>query len=88
VIEPGKKLMEILPSNAQLVVNGNFSPQDIGHIHIGQPVKIKVSSYDFSRYGAVEGTLEFISATTFVGENNQTYYQVRVALSQQYVGKN
>lgn len=88
VIEPGKILMEILPSDIQLIVDGNIAPRDIGHVRIGQPVQVKVSSYDFSRYGAVEGTLEFISATTFLDESNQPYYQARVALSQQYVGEN
>lgn len=88
VIEPGKTLMEILPSNSQLVVDGNISPRDIGHVHVGQMVQIKLSSYDFSRYGTIEGTLEFISATTFLDENGEAYYQARVVLSQQYVGKN
>ncbi|ODS23646.1 hypothetical protein AB835_07970 [Candidatus Endobugula sertula] len=87
VIKPGEKLMEILPSNTQLVVDGKLSPQDVGHVHIGQPVQIKLSSYDFSRYGTIEGVLDFISATTFIDDKNQAYYQVRIVLSKQYIGK-
>jgi len=88
IIEPGKTLMEIVPIDKNLVIEARISPKDIGHIQIGQTVRAKVSSYDFSRYGAVIGKLEFISATTFTDQNNKHYYSARIKLSKNYVGNN
>jgi len=88
IIEPGKTLMEIVPLDKNLVIEARLSPKDIGHIQIGQTVRAKVSSYDFSRYGAVLGKLEFISATTFTDQNNKHYYSGRIKLSKNYVGNN
>lgn len=86
VVEPGRTLMEIVPVDKTLVVEARILPSDIGHVKVGQVVRIKVRSFDFSRYGAVDGTLEFLTATTFLDDQNNPYYRGRVALSQNYVG--
>lgn len=86
VINPGQVLMEIVPMDEDLEVQVNISPKDIGHLKPGQPVQVKFSSFDFSRYGSLEGRLEQISASTFSGENGERYYRGRVILSKNYVG--
>ena len=63
-----------------------ISPQDIGHLKVGQAVQVKFSTYDFSRYGFVKGTLDQISATTFQGDKGERFYQGRILLDQNYVG--
>lgn len=88
VIQSGQTLMEIVPLNKNLEVSVKISPQDIGHLEIGQTVQVKFSSFDFSRYGSVQGKLDHISATTFSGENGGRYYQGRVLLDQDFVGVN
>ncbi len=88
IIGPGSTLMEIVPLNSQLVVDARISPKDIGHIKVGQPIRVKVSSFDFSRYGTINGSLDFVSATTFLNEANQPYYRARIGLDQQYLGVN
>lgn len=88
VIQPGQTVMEIVPVDEQLEVTVKISPQDIGHLEIGQPVQVKFSTFDFSRYGSVRGTLDYISATTFSGEKGERYYQGRVLLERNYVGAN
>lgn len=88
VVEPGKALMEIVPLSAKLVIEAQVSPKDVGHIKVGQPIRVKVSSYDFSRYGTVAGTLDYVSATTFLNERAEPFYKVRIGLSKNYVGNN
>ncbi len=88
VIQPGETMMEIVPLAKQLEVSVKISPQDVGHVHIGQSVQVKLSSYDFSRYGFITGTLEQISASTFTGDAGERYYQGRILLDQHYVGDN
>lgn len=86
VIQPGQILTEIVPLDEKLVVQVKIPPQHIGHIKPGQSVQIKFSSFDFSRYGFVRGTLKQISATTFSGENGERYYEGRIDLEKNHVG--
>ena len=86
VVQPGQTLMEIVPLDKKLEVMVKISPQHIGHLKPGQNVQVKFSTFDFSRYGSIAGTLEKISATTFTGENGERYYQGTIALSRNYVG--
>lgn len=86
VIAPGSKLMEIVPSEGELYAEVKVSPSDIGHVRIGHPVIIKVTSYDFSRYGSIKGEITGLSATTFVTEKGQSFYKGIISLEKNYVG--
>ncbi len=86
VVHPGASLMEIVPLGKSLVVEARILPQDIGYVRLGQDVRVRIGSYNFARYGAIDGYLEFISATTFLDERGQAYYRGRIALVQDYVG--
>ncbi|HRQ59925.1 MAG TPA: HlyD family type I secretion periplasmic adaptor subunit [Alphaproteobacteria bacterium] len=86
VVAPGQTLMEIVPLDEELEVQVNIAPKDIGHMKVGQDVQLQFSSFDFSRYGSLPGTLNQISASTFQGENGERYYRGRVTLSKNHVG--
>ena len=88
VIQPGALIAELLPQEAPLMVDARISPRDIGFVTEGQSVNIKVQAFDFSRFGTVSGTVERISAGSFLDEQRQPYYRARVALSQPHVGRN
>ena len=88
VIQPGQNLMEVIPLDKELIVAVKISPKDIGHLKVGQAVQVKFSSFDFSRYGSIRGTLNHISATTFSSNNDERYYQGRIILDKNYVGGN
>ena len=87
IVQPGKILMEIIPTDQPLIVSIKIPPRYIGHLRTGQDVQVKCSSFDFSRYGSVKGTLDFISAATFSAENGERYFQGRVKLARNYVGE-
>ena len=86
VIESGQVLAEIVPLEGNLILEVQIHPRDIGYMKVGQSVNIKISSYDFSRYGTVDGVLEYISATTFTNDDDTRYYTGRVSIAQNYVG--
>ncbi len=88
VIAPGKQIMEIVPMTGNLFGEVQISPNDIGHIKVDYPVIIKVTSYDFSRYGSINGTVQGLSATTFSNEQNpeKSYYKGVIALEKSYIG--
>lgn len=82
VIKQGQPLFEIVPTDDTLIADIRIAPQDIGHIRQGQPVRLKISTYDFARYGAMNGTLDMISATTFDDESGKKYFSATVTLNQ------
>ncbi|MEM6648717.1 MAG: HlyD family type I secretion periplasmic adaptor subunit [Pseudomonadota bacterium] len=86
VVQSGETIMEIVPLDKQLVAEINISPQDIGHVQVGQSVQVKFSTYDFSRYGFVKGKLEHVSATTFSDAKGERFYRGRILLDRSYVG--
>lgn len=87
VIQPGASLMILVPLGDTLIVEARISPRDVGHVAVGQPVSVKLTAYDYARYGAVPGRLADVSPSTFVDEpTGDTYYRGFVALDQGYVG--
>jgi len=88
VIGAGEPIMEIVPLDSTLIVETQIPPREIGNLKVGQPARVKVSAYDFSRYGVIEGELAFLSATTFVNDHNESFYKGRIKLTQDHVGIN
>ena len=54
VVGPAEPIVEIVPSEEELVIEAQLSPLDIGHIAVGQPAVVKVSTYDFLTYGTAD----------------------------------
>lgn len=87
VIPPGEIITEIVPLDKELVIEGKIKPRDVGHVRIGQPVTVKVTTYDFARFGGISGELKDVSASTFLDEQGEPYYKGIVELDRNYVGK-
>jgi HlyD family secretion protein len=62
VISPGTILMTLVPSDEILRAEVWVGNQDVGFIHTGEPVKIKLAAYQFQKYGMVEGRVAHLSA--------------------------
>lgn len=78
VIPPNGRLMEIVPLDDQLLIEARISPRDIAFIHPGQEAKVKITAYDYSVYGGLDGKVTTISPDTIQDEINpdQFYYRV------------
>jgi len=61
-----------------LLVDAKVNPRDIAFLRPGLPAKIKPTAYDFAIYGGLKAQVEHISADTFIEENGDPYYLVRV----------
>lgn len=86
VIDPGGIVCEVVPVDERMIVEARITTEDIGHISVGQPVRVKVSTYNFAVYGAAEGVVQSLSPSTFFDENGLPYYKAKIELSQNYVG--
>lgn len=78
VVKPGEVLLEIVPTEDKLLVEAKIIPKDIAFIHVGLPAKVKITAYDFTRYGGLDGVVEHISADTTQDEEGNSFYIVRV----------
>ena len=80
VLQPGGKLMEIVPLEDQLLIETRINPRDIAWIRPGLPAVVKVTAYDSSIYGSLEGEVETVSPDTLQDEvkRDQYYYRVYV----------
>ncbi|MTJ05095.1 MAG: HlyD family type I secretion periplasmic adaptor subunit [Sediminimonas qiaohouensis] len=58
----GEDLIEIVPLDDTLLVEAYVRPADIAFVYPGQPVKVKITAYDFSRYGSLDGEITRIGA--------------------------
>ena len=86
VIQPGALLMQVVPAGAALEAEVRIAPKDVGYVSPGQRVNLRVSSYDYARFGFATGTLKRISASNVVGDDGQPYFLGWVQLDQPYVG--
>lgn len=78
VIPPNGKLMDIVPLDDTLLIEARISPRDIAFIHQGQRATVKISAYDYSIYGGLEGKVASISPDTIRDEAKPDVYYYRV----------
>jgi membrane fusion protein, adhesin transport system len=88
VIQPGEAILDIVPLNDTLIVEAQVSPSDVGFVHIGLPATIKVTTYDFSTFGGLEGVVEQISADTITDKREQSYYRIYLRTKSNFLEKN
>ena len=74
----GVDIIEIVPSEDKLLIETKIIPKDIAFLHPGLPAVVKVTAYDFTRYGGLNGTVEHISADTSQDEEGNSFYIVKV----------
>lgn len=87
VVKAGEPIMELVPVKDQLVVELKLSPSERGFLDAGQHALIKISTYDFYRFGGLEGQVQSIAADTDTGRNDEQFFRVIVSTDKSYVGK-
>lgn len=78
VVKSGETIAEIVPTQDRLMVEAKITPRDIGFIYPGLPAVVKITAYDFTRYGGLTGKVEHISADTSQDEEGNSFYLIRV----------
>jgi membrane fusion protein, adhesin transport system len=79
VVRPGEPLVEIVPKDDSLVVEAKIKPSDVAFLSPGQTAMVKITAFNFSTYGGLEGVLEYISPDAVKDDRSgETHYLVRV----------
>jgi len=87
VVKAGEPIMEIVPTGENLVIEARLAPTDRGYVRTGQPTTVKISTYDYSRYGGLQGTVTMVAADTSMDDKGIPYFRVRVETDKTYLGQ-
>lgn len=80
VVQSGEVIMELIPTSSPLEVETKVLNRDIGFIHLGQEVKVKVDSFKFTKYGYIEGKIINIAKSSILDEKLGEIYPVLIEL--------
>lgn len=81
VVTQAQPLMTIVPDQAALEVEAQVLNRDIGHVKVGQRVINKIETFDFTRYGYIEGTVLWVGTDAVNDPRLGPVYPVRIKLS-------
>ncbi|MCW2480975.1 HlyD family type I secretion periplasmic adaptor subunit [Candidatus Symbiopectobacterium sp. NZEC135] len=79
-VEPPQELLKIVPVDSELVAEVLIKNQDVGFLRVGQTVTVKIDTFDFTRYGWVDGTLQNIAADATEDKDRGLVYRAVIAL--------
>ncbi|MEP3051007.1 MAG: HlyD family type I secretion periplasmic adaptor subunit [Erythrobacter sp.] len=78
-VNAGEKIMQIVPVGEKLLIETRVAPSDIAFIKVGDQAIVKVTAYDFSIYGGLDGTVQQVSADSIFDEvEREAYYTVLI----------
>ena len=85
-VQAGEKVMEVVPMGDKLLVETRVKPSDIAFIKVGDKALVKVTAYDFSTYGGLDGRVVQVSADSIYDEvERQAYFNVIVETNRSYL---
>ncbi|HEU4621125.1 MAG TPA: HlyD family type I secretion periplasmic adaptor subunit [Burkholderiaceae bacterium] len=87
VVRQGEPMMEIVPADEAIVVEARLSPADRGYLSANnQHATVKVSAYDFLKYGALNGHVTQVAADTNQETDGAPYYKVVITTDKSFLG--
>ncbi len=87
VIVPGGLAVEIVPDTGELFAEVEIPGDRIGFISQGMKARIKVLTYDYTRFGEIEAHVSDVSATSIQKEGTDLlYYRVRLSINRDHLG--
>jgi adhesin transport system membrane fusion protein len=87
IIQPGANIVEIVPTDASLLVEARVKPADIAFLFYGQETKVKFTAYDFAIYGGLSGKVIKIGADTEFDKDENSFYKVLIKTDKNYLEK-
>ncbi len=86
VVRPGEIILEIVPTGDALVIEARLNPTDRGYVELGQAALVKISTYDFARYGGLDGKVISVAPDSSTDEDGEPYFTVIVETDRSYIG--
>jgi adhesin transport system membrane fusion protein len=86
VLKPGMDIVEIVPDEDKLLVEAKIKPSDIAFLYPGIKSVVKLTAYDYSIYGGLDGKVVHISADTITDDKQEEFYLVKIMTEKNYLG--
>lgn len=86
VVESGANIMEIVPHDDSLVVEAKIRPSDVGFLHENQQAIVRFSAFDFTVYGGMPATVEYIGVDTVSNERGERHYPIHLRTESNVLG--
>lgn len=80
VVTPAQPLMTVVPEHSALEVEAQVVNRDIGQVRVGQRVIAKVETFDFTRWGYIEGRVQWVGTDAVTDQKLGPVYPVRIQL--------
>ena len=80
VADPGSALVEIVPLNEDLIVEVEINPKDIALVLPGQRAIIKLTAFDFSKFGSLEGKVMSVGADSIQKDDGSLWYLCEISV--------
>lgn len=71
VVQAGQPILEIVPTEDVMLVEAYVKPSEVAFLKVGQAAVVKLTAYDFNKYGGLEGVLEHLSPDTLRDEKQK-----------------
>ncbi|MFM7760448.1 MAG: HlyD family efflux transporter periplasmic adaptor subunit [Burkholderiaceae bacterium] len=88
VVTPAQVLMLLVPNNEPMEVDAQLPNKDIGFVHTGQTVEVKVETFPYTRYGTIRGKVTHISSDAVADKKMGLTYLAKIQLEKSVVDVN
>ncbi len=78
VVTPAENLAVIVPLDSPLVIKALVANRDVGYIVTGMPVSLKIDTFEFQKYGLLQGKLLQVSRDSIEDERLGLMYEILV----------
>ncbi|MGB1360914.1 MAG: HlyD family type I secretion periplasmic adaptor subunit [Alphaproteobacteria bacterium] len=85
VLKPGEVIAEIVPVNEKIQVEAEINPKDIAYVKEGQKVMVRLTAFDFSIYGGINGTVKKVWPDSVETPKGKVYYRIIVELEKSFI---
>ena len=80
VVTPAQELLHIVPDAGVMEVEAWVKNRDIGFVHEGQPAKVKVETFPYTKYGTIAGTVHNVSSDAMADKQMGLVYEATVKM--------
>ena len=80
VADPGSPLVEIVPLDEELIIEVEISPTDIALVMPGQRAIVKLTAFDFSKFGSLEGKVINVGADSILKDDGSLWYLCEISI--------
>lgn len=79
------QLIAVISPDSTLCFEVYVSPRNIGYIHVGMPISVQVSSFNYNEWGTISGKVREISSDFLTNARGNSYYKVKCDMEKDYL---